>query len=90
MEPSETNEMKAAKYEALAAVNRSFEQLISAIYRLEKRVNLGKDYAYNQQIIFGDIWARLNTHALARITKFELEDKTHFRLMRANLEKRKK
>jgi hypothetical protein len=88
MKPAKTNEMKAAKYEALAAVNRAFEQLISAVYKLEKRVDLGEDYAYNQEIIFGDIWARINTQALARITEFELEDKNHFKLMRATLEKR--
>jgi hypothetical protein len=87
--PNKTNEMKAAKYEALAAVNRSFEQLISAIYKLEKRVDLGEDYAHNQEIILGDFWARINVLALSRITVFELEDKNHFKLMRASLEKKR-
>jgi hypothetical protein len=92
MEPPHdpTNEMKAGIYEALALINRFFEQLISALYKLEKRVDLGKDYANNQEIMASDLWARINTHALASITKRELEDKNHFSRMRANLEKRRK
>jgi hypothetical protein len=82
------NEMKAKKYESLAAVNRSFEQLISALYKLEKRVNLGEDYAHDQEIIFKDIWARINTRALARITEFELEDENDYGKMRAKIERR--
>jgi hypothetical protein len=80
--------MKAAKYEALSHANRSFEQLISALYKLEKRVNMGEDYAHNHEIIFSDIWARMNTRALARITEFELEDKNDYGKMRAAIEKR--
>ena len=88
--PDKTNEMKAAKYEALADVNRSFEQLIRAVYKLGKRVDLGEDYAYNHELIFSDLWARINTHALSKITEFELEDKNHFSRMRASLEKNRK
>jgi DNA-binding MltR family transcriptional regulator len=84
-----TNEMKAEIYETLAIINRSFEQIISALYKLEKRVDLGEDYAYNQEIIAGDLWARINTHALGSIAKRELEDKNHFSRMRANLDKRR-
>jgi hypothetical protein len=87
--PDETNRMKAETYEALAAVNRSFEQLIIALYRLQKSVTIGEDYAYNYEIIFSDMWARINTNALAKITARELEDKNHFRLMRASLERKR-
>lgn len=83
-----TNEIKAEIYETLAVINRSFEQIISALYELGKRVDLGEDYAYNQEIITSDLWTKINTHALASITKRELEDKNHFSRMRANLEKR--
>jgi hypothetical protein len=86
MKPDETNEMKAAKYEALATVNRSFEQLIAAVYNLEKRTDLGEDYAYKQEIILSDLWAKINTQALSKITQFELEDKNHFSRMRVSLE----
>lgn len=88
--PDETNEMKAAKYEALASVNRAFEQLISAVYDLGKRVDLGEDYAYNHELILSDLWARINTHALSKITEFELEDKNHFTRMRSSLEKQRR
>jgi hypothetical protein len=83
-----TNEMKAEIYETLAVINRSFEQLISALYKLGERVDLGEDYAYNQEITASDMWARINTHALASIAKRELEDKNHFSRMKANLDKR--
>jgi hypothetical protein len=85
-----TNEIKAEIYETLAIINRSFEHLISALYKLEKRVDLGEYYAYNQEIIASDLWARINTHALARIAKRELEEKNHFSRMRASLEKKRK
>lgn len=87
-EKDKTNEIKAEIYESLAVINRSFEQLISALYKLEQRVDLGKDYAHNQEIIAGNLWARINTRALASITKRELEDKKHFNLMKASLEKK--
>ena len=83
-----TNETKAQTYETLAVINRSFEQLISALYKLEKRVDLGEDYAYNQEIIASDLWTRINTHALARITERELEDRNHFSRMKASFEKK--
>jgi hypothetical protein len=54
--PDKTNEMKAEIYESLAVINHSFEQLISALYKLGKRVDLGEDYAYNQEIIASDLW----------------------------------
>ncbi|HKV91839.1 MAG TPA: hypothetical protein VJW20_04750 [Candidatus Angelobacter sp.] len=90
IKPDETNEWKAEMYETLATINRSFEQLIAAIFKLEKKLDLGEDYAYSQEIIASDMWARINTHALARLTERELEDKNHFRRMRATLEKRVK
>jgi len=83
-----TNEIKAGIYEALAIINRGFEQIISALYKLEKKVDLGEDYAYNQEIIASDLWARINSHALASITKRELEDKNHFGRMKDSLEKK--
>ncbi|HEY1937457.1 MAG TPA: hypothetical protein VGJ33_05960 [Candidatus Angelobacter sp.] len=85
-----TNESKVEIYETLAVINRSFEQIISALYKLEKRVDLGDDYAYNQEIVASDLWARINTHALASITKRELEEKNHFSKMKANLGRQRK
>jgi hypothetical protein len=84
-----TNEIKAEVYEALATINRSFEQLISALYKLENRIDLGKDYVFHQEIIASDMWSKINTHVLASITERELEDKNHFRRMRLNLVKKK-
>lgn len=87
MQADETNAIKAEVYETLATINRSFEQLIAAIFKLEKRLDLGEDYAFNQEIIASEMWARINTHALARLTDRELEDKNHFSRMRTSIKK---
>lgn len=87
MQADETNAIKAEVYETLATINRSFEQLIAAIFKLEKRLDLGEDYAFNQEIIASEMWARINTHALARLTERELEDKNHFSRMRTSIKK---
>jgi hypothetical protein len=88
MEPAKISKMKAAKYEALAVVNCSFEQLISALYTLEKRVDMGEDHAHDHEIILSAIWSRINTRALAQITARELEDKNDYGKMRVAIEKR--
>jgi hypothetical protein len=36
-EKDTTNETKAETYEAMAVINRSFEQIMSALYRLESK-----------------------------------------------------
>jgi hypothetical protein len=85
-----TNEMKAGIYEAMAVINRGFEQIISAIYKLETLGVVSTDYVDSQELIASEMWARINCHILTSITERELDDRNHFSRMRANLEKRRK
>jgi hypothetical protein len=85
-----SNEMKAGIYEAMAVINRGFEQIISAIYKLETLGVVSGDYVQNQEIIASELWARINCHILTDITEKEADDRNHFSRMRANVEKRKK
>jgi hypothetical protein len=84
----ELHEMKAQLFDTLATINRSFEQLVSALYRMEKQLDLGEDYAHNQEIAANDLWARINVHILARITAHELDDKNHYSRMNTSLKRR--
>ncbi|HEY2169540.1 MAG TPA: hypothetical protein VGJ30_07940 [Candidatus Angelobacter sp.] len=85
-----TNEMKAGIYEAMAVINRGFEQIIGAIYKLETLGVVSTDYVDSQELIASEMWARINCHILTSITERELDDCNHFTRMRANLEKRRK
>jgi hypothetical protein len=90
-EPEDTlSEMKAAVYEAMALINRSFEQIISAIYKLEPLGIASLGYVHSQEVITSEIWAKINCQMLARISKRELEDRNHYKRMRVDLDKRKK
>ena len=82
------NEMKAAAYEGMALINRSFEQIISAIYKLQTLGIVSDDYVHSQEVITSEIWTKINCRILAKISERELEDKNHFSRMRATLEKR--
>ena len=84
------NEMKAAVYEAMALMNRSFEQIISAMYKLEPLGIVSADYVHSQEVRTNEIWARINCDILARINTRELEDRNHYKRMRVDLDKRKK
>jgi hypothetical protein len=82
------NERKALTYEALATLNRSFEQIMSALGRLEKIGIIHSDYLQDQEIIASELWAKINCHILAGVTQNETDDRDHFGKMRATIEKR--
>lgn len=85
-----TNEVKAETYEAMAVVNRSFEQIMSALYKLESKGVLGDDYAFNQETAIREMLARINCHILASVSERELDDRNHYSRMRASQERRRK
>jgi hypothetical protein len=85
MEPEEA---KAEAYEAMAAVNHAFLQIVSSLTRLEARGMISPDYLQDQQIIIRDIWARTNCQILAGLAVHEAEDRDHYGRMRATLERR--
>ncbi len=82
------NQRKALIYEALATLNRSFEQIVSALGRLEKAGIINSDYLQDQEIIASELWAKINCHILAGVTQNEADDRDHFGKMRATIEKR--
>ncbi len=84
-ELAELNEKKAAIFESMAVINRSFEQVIGAIYRLETMNVVTLDYAVEQEIITNELWAGINCHLLASVNRHELDDRSHYSRVRANL-----
>lgn len=89
-EKDTTNETKAETYEAMAVINRSFEQIMSALYRLESKGVLGDDYPNKQELALREMSAKINCHILASVNERELDDRNHYSRMRANAEKRRK
>ncbi|MFI5103618.1 MAG: hypothetical protein ACHP79_01725 [Terriglobales bacterium] len=83
-----TNEPKAEIYEAMAVINRSFEQIISALYKLETKGVVSDDFLQDQEIITSELWARMNCHILALVTIQETDDRDHYGKMRATIERR--
>jgi hypothetical protein len=83
-----TNETKAEIYEALAVINRSFEQVISAMYKLETKGLVSDDFLQDQEIIASELWAKINCHILALVTMQETDDRSHYGKMRATIERR--
>jgi len=86
----EPEDVKADTYEALALINRGFQQITEGLIRLRKRGVLDEDYVQNQQFINSDVCARINCHVLASVTKREEDDRNHYGRMRAALRKRKR
>ncbi|HMC30044.1 MAG TPA: hypothetical protein VKL99_04360 [Candidatus Angelobacter sp.] len=73
----ETNENKAGIYEALAVINRGFEQIIGAIYKLQTLGVVFDEYVEAQEIRASEMWAKMNCHILTHIMESELDDQTH-------------
>lgn len=83
------DEVKAEVYETMAAINRAFAQITSALYRLETKGVLGDDYAYNQEIAIREVAAKINCHILGRVNERELDDRKHYGKMREGLARRR-
>jgi hypothetical protein len=83
-------QVKADVYETWAVINRAFEQIITALNKLEKTGVLKWDYMHNQSVITNDLWAKLNSGIMAEVNRRELDDRNHFSRMKASLEKKRK
>jgi hypothetical protein len=93
MEPSQTEleQVKADVYETWGVINRGFEQIVTALHKLEKTGVLKWDYVHNQSVITNDLWAKINTGIMAEVNRREEEDdRSHYGKMRASLERRTK
>jgi hypothetical protein len=90
MEPSETEleQVKADVYETWGVINRGFEQIVTALHKLEKTGVLKWDYVHNQSVITNDLWAKINSHVMEAVGRREADDRNHYGKMRATIERR--
>lgn len=56
----ELHETKAKVFETWGVINRSFEQIISGLNKLQKMGVLEDDYVIDQDTITNDLWSRIN------------------------------
>ena len=84
----ELEQIKAGVYETWAVINRAFEQIITALDKLEKRGVLKDDYVQDQSIITNDLWAKINSQIMADVGRRETDDRDHYGKMRATIERR--
>ena len=85
---SELHEIKAEVYETWGVINRAFEQIISALNKLQKMGVLSDDYVTDQDTITNDLWSRINTQIMADVGNREQDDRNHYGKMRATIERR--
>jgi hypothetical protein len=84
----ESHETKAEVYETLAVISRAFEQIISAVGKLHKLGVLSDDYTQDQDTLTNDLWARINTQIIKKVSEREEDDRNHYGKMRATIERR--
>ncbi len=85
---AELHETKAEVYETWAAINRAFEQIISALDKLQKMGLLSDDYVQDQDTLTNDLWARINSQIMKDVGLREQDDRNHYGKMRATIERR--
>ena len=85
---TELEQVKADVYETWGVINRAFEQIVTALHKLEKTGVLKWDYVHNQSVITNDLWAKMNSHIMEAVGRRETDDRNHFGKMRATLERR--
>lgn len=82
------HEIKADVYEkwagSTAPLSRSSPHSIS----LHKRGVLSDDYVQDQDTLTNDLWARINTQILKKVSEREEDDRGHYGKMRATIERR--
>lgn len=84
----ELHETKAEVFATWAVINRAFEQIVSALYKLQKLGVLHDDYVQDQDTLTNDMWTRINSQILVRVNEREADDRTHYGNMRATIERR--
>ena len=84
----ELHETKAEVYETWAVINRAFEQIISGLEKLQKMGVLSDDYVTDQDTIANDLWAKINSQIIKKVSEREEDDRNHYGKMRATIERR--
>ena len=87
MEEMQLQQIKADVYETWAVINRAFEQIMTALDKLEKSGVLKWDYVHNQSTITNDLWAKINSHIMMEVGRREADDRNHYGKMRATIER---
>ena len=82
--------MKAGTYDALAAINRSFDVTLESLTTLEHEGVVTSDYVQQQREIAEEFRAGINQMLLNSLETRERDDRDHFGKMRANTEARLK
>jgi hypothetical protein len=85
---TQLEQVKADVYETWAVINRAFEQIITALDKLQKRGVLTGDYVQDQSTITNDLWAKLNSQIMKDVGRREADDLNHYGKMRATIERR--
>lgn len=87
-ENTQLEQVKADVYETWAVINRAFEQIITALDKLQTRGVLTGDYVQDQSTITNDLWAKLNSQIMSDMGRREADDRNHYGKMRATIERR--
>lgn len=87
-ENTQLEQVKADVYETWAVINRAFEQIITALDKLQARGVLKGDYVQDQSTITNDLWAKINSQIMADVGRREADDRNHYGKMRATIERR--
>lgn len=87
-ENTQLEQVKADVYETWAVINRAFEQIITALDKLEKKGVLKGDYVQDQSTITNDLWAKINSQIMADVGRREADVRNHYGKMRATIERR--
>ena len=90
LETEQPEEVKADVYEAMALINRGFQQITAGLIRLHKRGVLAEDYVFDQQHINSALSSKINCHILASVIAREEDDRKHYGKMSVSLEKRRR
>jgi hypothetical protein len=88
MDDMALHESKAEIFDTWATINRAFEQIISALDKLQTLAILSDDYVQDQDTLANDMWARINSQILVRVNEREADDRNHYGKMRATIERR--
>jgi len=82
--------MKAGIYDALAAINRSFDVALESLTTVQQEGIVTADYVQQQREIAEEFRAGINQVLLNKLETRESDDRDHFAKMRANTEARLK
>lgn len=85
---TELHGRKAEVYETWGLINRSFEQIISGLNKLQEMGVMGDDFVTDHHTLTNDLWSKINTQIMKDVGAREEDDRNHYGKMRATIERR--